>query len=283
MSKKSGWSRRALLEWAAASSALAAADLACAPADKKPVYGFLTDDEARTVGALADSLWPAGPDGNDGGGALGAAMYIDKLLTALDPLLLSNPRIHAGGPFSGRAPADDGSGTNDDFQDFLPLSRLGEKAWRINLFGSDAVEGGVPNEALLGPVKGLRQGVRDALAAITDASPDFANLAAPARFEAWKALPEAHRELLLDLTLQSVLGAPEYGGNTGTKGWQAIHFPGDSAPRGYTRYDEATQTNVEREDAPSSTLGPDSDLDPIDSDTAALIENVVRALGGRGA
>ena len=35
-------------------------------------------------------------------------------------------------------------------------------------------------------------------------------------------------------TLEAVYGPPEYGGNHAGLGWQAISFPGDVQPRGYT-------------------------------------------------
>ena len=97
-------------------------------------------------------------------------------------------------------------------------------AWTLELHGSDALE--APNEAVLGAVTGLRTRVREALEALAASTPDFLERSVPGRFEAWKALGEKQRNLLLDLTLQAVLAAPEYGGNKDTRGWQAIGFPG---------------------------------------------------------
>ena len=81
---------------------------------------FLTDTEQRTLVAAADRLVPP-LDDHPGAAALGVAEYVDTLLAAFsfDP-----PRIHAGGPFSGR------HGGEASFGDFLPLSRLEELASR---------------------------------------------------------------------------------------------------------------------------------------------------------
>ena len=40
--------------------------------------------------------------------------------------------------------------------------------------------------------------------------------------------------LLYGHACEGAYGAPEYGGNRDQRGWQAIGFPGDVQPRGYT-------------------------------------------------
>src|SRR5262249_49503451 len=87
---------------------------------------FFTGPEPTTLEALVDRIIP--PDRAPGAKELGAAEYIETLLTAFDH---HPPRIFAGGPFSGRAPfADERTGRpshhrpRDDFRRFIPLSRL---------------------------------------------------------------------------------------------------------------------------------------------------------------
>src|SRR5437867_7819189 len=63
---------------------------------------FLTRHEFATLQALCDRIIP--PDTDPGAAALGAAVYIGRLLSAFDRRL---PRIFAGGPFSGRNPFPD--------------------------------------------------------------------------------------------------------------------------------------------------------------------------------
>ena len=99
---------------------------------------FFTAHERATLEALVDRIIP--PDSDPGARALGAAEYIEQLLTAFDH---HPPRIFAGGPFSGRAPfADEHTGTPsrrrppDRFRHFIPLSRLEELRWRAELFGA---------------------------------------------------------------------------------------------------------------------------------------------------
>ena len=47
------------------------------------------------------------------------------------------------------------------------------------------------------------------------------------------AIPE-FRDLLYQHAVEGAYAAPEYGGNHDLHGWQAIGFPGDVQPRGYT-------------------------------------------------
>ena len=65
---------------------------------------FFSDEERRALGALANVVIPSEPDA-PGGGELGAAVYIERLLTAFD---VDPPAIFADGPYSGRQPLPDG-------------------------------------------------------------------------------------------------------------------------------------------------------------------------------
>ena len=47
------------------------------------------------------------------------------------------------------------------------------------------------------------------------------------------AVPD-FRQLLYEHACEGAYGAPEYGGNRDGAGWEAIRFPGDVQPRGYT-------------------------------------------------
>ena len=42
------------------------------------------------------------------------------------------------------------------------------------------------------------------------------------------------RRVLYEHACEGAYGPPEYGGNRDLAGWQAIEFPGDAQPRGYT-------------------------------------------------
>ena len=97
--------------------------------------------------------------------AMGAVGYIERLLTAFD---VTPPALHAGGPFSGRRPG----ATQNDFARFLPLSRVSEAGWRLRLYGSAGVSGGGPNDKVLGPVRGLRERVKQTLAMALAQHPD---------------------------------------------------------------------------------------------------------------
>src|SRR2546422_4658272 len=119
---------------------------------------FFTGHEFATLSALCDRVIPA--DDDPGARALGAAHYIERMLTAFDHRV---PLVFAGGPFSNRNPFPD----NDDgtpsrqrprnaFRHFIPLTRVQELRWRAELFGSAKVRGADFNDAILRPLVGLR-------------------------------------------------------------------------------------------------------------------------------
>ncbi|CAN5274302.1 hypothetical protein BH11MYX1_BH11MYX1_21660 [soil metagenome] len=225
---------------------------------------------------FADVVIPE--DDAPGGAKLGAVEYIEGLVTAFD-LMTAAPRIFAGGPFSDRNPADDGSTPVSDFPDFIELDRVKDAAWRLIVAGSEALPNGAPNEALLGPVIGiedrLKAGLQEALAiaprAVEDLRPeDFQTLfdSATAEFQA----------LMIELTIEGAFCAPEYRGNVGLSGWKLVHFEGDSLPRGYSQWNGAAY--VERPEAPLSTANP-SDPEPLTDDVRATLKLIVTVLGGR--
>jgi hypothetical protein len=177
---------------------------------------FFTLPEYQVVAAAAERLIPAA-DTHPGARAGGAADYIDRLLGAfaVDP-----PLIFAGGPFSGRA------GGTASFADFTPLSPLEELAWRTRIEGSQ----GIAAREFNGPVVGLQQQYRDAIAALGD---DFLAVDGEEQDRRINTLAE-FRTLLYTHACEGLYGAPEYGGNPDGSVWHAIEFPGDVQPRGYT-------------------------------------------------
>ena len=255
--------RREFLQWLGAGSAVLLVPLGCA----SPIR-FLTADEKRTLAALADGILP--PDDQPGGSALGAVDYVENLLTSLDRAV---PTVLLGGPYSGRQPFADASGapsTNFPLDSFivpLPLERVAERAWQLRLYGSRGTSGGGPNDAVLGPIVGLRDQLRQGLAqsagqTIDNIDPDL-------------------RDTLYSLVSEAAFGAPEYGGNPSGAGWLMVHFEGDSQPLGYSLFDTTANTYRERADAPVSTANPGADPEPLDADTIKLLDTVVAALGGK--
>ena len=178
---------------------------------------YLAPAAYAVVEAACERLIPPG-DGHPGATALGVADYIDGLLGAF---LVDPPRIYAGGPFSGRFGGDAGFGR------FLPLSRLEELAWRTRIEGSR----GIAERETNGPVVGLQQRYAEGIAALGGA--DFAS-ADPAEQDRRLEAVGEFRDLLYEHACEGAYGAPEYGGNRDRRGWDAIGFPGDVQPRGYT-------------------------------------------------
>ena len=178
--------------------------------------GFLTDAERSALTAAADRLVPP-VDGHPGAAALGVVDYIDGLL---DAFAVDPPRIWAGGPFSGRA------GGTAAFGHFLTLSPLETLAWRTRIEGSL----GIPERERLGPVLGWQEQYRAGVGAL---GPDFSTATAEEQDARLDAVGE-FRALLYEHVVEGAYAAPEYLGNRDLGGWQAIGFPGDVQPRGYT-------------------------------------------------
>ncbi len=244
---------------------------------------FFTRHERATLRALVDRILP--PDRDPGAAALGAADYIEGLLTALDR---HRPFIFAGGPFSNRNPFPDNTdGTpsrhrpHDFFRRFLPLTRLQTLYWRAQLFGSARVPELAALDAQFGaPLIGLRDVYRQGLA-LVDATArartgkDFVDLppaTQDAIFDAVDAAaPRDPRrgltfvDLLIMHTLEGCFGPPEYGGNRRRQGWLMIGLEGDSQPLGYSIYSLATQSYHDRPDGqhPMASPNPDEIAGPI--------------------
>lgn len=247
---------------------------------------FFTDAERQTLAVVCDYILPPDEDGAYKAGAeLGGVAYIEALLTALET---DPPRLFAGGPLSDRNPfpGPDGQPSADypadGFSEFIPLTREQELDWRILLYGSAAVPGGAPNDALLGPVIGLRQQFRDNLASLltlTKRSP--AELRIGDVDDVWRRLPESFRATVARLVVESAVCPPEYGGNINREGWRMIHFLGDTAPLGFTPYDQLAGSYRTRPGEPFSERDTRPDPDPMDSEIRLQLEIAVAAIGGR--
>ncbi|MFO0577981.1 MAG: serine/threonine-protein kinase [Polyangia bacterium] len=166
--------------------------------------------------------------------------------------------------------------------DLLPLTREQELDWRLLLYGSAGVPGGGPNEALLGPIVGLRQLFREGLAKIGELTrlPPAAIQSGDID-DAWTKIPAGFRAVAADLIVQSALSLPEYGGNINQKGWRMIPFLGDTAPLGFTPFDERAGQYNTRPGEPFSQRDTRPDPDPIDAEIRLQLEGAVAAIGGR--
>jgi hypothetical protein len=204
--------------------------------------GFFSDGERTALAGLAEHVLP-------GAAALGAVEYAECLLTAFehDP-----PRIHAGGPFSGRRPFARAGRASDafpsaDFENWVPLDRVAERAWRLRLYGADASDP-------LGPVTGLRPLLKQAAARAERAS-------SPER--AWSAESDEFHARFTELVLEACASDPVYGGNRGEAGWRRLGFEGDTQPLGFMLRDESAGAYRERADAPYSQVGGEPDPAPL--------------------
>src|SRR4051812_35808488 len=117
-------SRREVLEWAAATAAVAALP-GCGPKPTPPPPAgptYLTGGERSALSALVDAVLPA--DDTPGASQLGVVDFIDRLLTAFE--VEAPYAIFAGGPYSGRAPFPSAQGTlstrfpPNQFKTFVP-------------------------------------------------------------------------------------------------------------------------------------------------------------------
>lgn len=224
-------SRRGVLGGAAAGAValLAAPGL---PAVAVPVgrgrARHLSRERLSTLAGVVDRVVPA-DDGRPGALAARCHEGIDALLGAFrsDP-----PRIYAGGPFSDRA----GSEVNH-FARFLPLDAYESRAWRRR-------------------VRRYQRTYARGLDALADSAPGFADLPGPARDLVLRSNQDPDVAAMLGLavphTFETCFGAPEYGGNRRTRGWQAIGFEGDRQPHGYTRREVV---DPEREPLPLLEVG----------------------------
>jgi hypothetical protein len=273
-------SRRLFLQVVGALPATAWLASACSSSGPR----FLTDTERRVLAACADAIFPP-DDSGPGAAALGAVDFIDNLLTAFEH---EPPRIHAAGPFSDRKPypADDGSPSTrfppDQFLDYLPLSRVQRAGWQLRIYGSKGVPGGGPNDAVLGPVIGLRDMLRDGVAAGIKAFPMPIDKVDDMFLRGiYDYVPDPARSQIQLLVLQSVFSLPEYGGNRDRGGWKIIHFDGDSMPLGYSYIDPATGRILDRPEAPLIGATTTADPDRMDDEIVDLFRAAVLVLGGK--
>lgn len=224
-------SRRAVLGGATA-GALALLSAPGLPAVAVPTgrgrARHLTAVRLATLAGVVDRVVPD-DDGRPGALAARCHQGIDALLGAFDS---DPPRIYAGGPFSDRG----GSRVNH-FARFLPLDAYESRAWRRR-------------------VRRYQRTYERGLDALEATAPGFADLPAPARDLVLRTAQDPAVAAMLGLavphTFETCFGAPEYGGNRRTRGWEAIGFEGDRQPRGYTRREVV---DPEREPLPLLELG----------------------------
>jgi hypothetical protein len=193
---------------------------------------FLTAAELDTLRAVCGQLLPGPPyDSDPGAVETGCPEAIDLMLGAFS---FSPPLIHAGGPFSGRAPLGT-EGTVDDFAQFHSMDAHAELAWRIRLEGSL----GQQTREFGGPVRGYQQIYREDLAHLDSraGAGGFSGLGWAEQFailqdQTDSQIQELVGQVLAD-TLVAMYGPPEYGGNRDLEGWTPVDWQGDVQPRGY--------------------------------------------------
>ncbi len=176
---------------------------------------WFSDEEFAVLSAACERLVPE--DETPGAVSLGVPDYIDGLLGAF---LIDPPRIWAGGPTSGRY------GGEAAFARFHRLSPLDELAWRTRIEGSR----GLPEREFNGPVRGLQERYRSGLAQL---GADFCDLGPQDQEERLRS-GGSFTALLYEHCCEGMYGAPEYGGNRDGAGWEAVGFPGDVQPRGWS-------------------------------------------------
>lgn len=264
-------------------AALAAPAIRIERAVAKARGGLFTKPERTALEALVDRIVPP-DDGAPGGKALGAAKYVENLLTALDK---KKTHLIAGGPFSGRNPfPDNETGApskkrpKNAFKRFIAPTRLQDLYWRGELFGTAGIAELAAIDAQLGgPKKGLRDLYRESLAKVDEVATatkggTFASLstadqdAVLAMLDAGAFAHDPRRggatflDILIRHTIEGCWSVPEYGGNAKGQGWAFIGLEGDSQPLGYSIFSEATGGYVERVDHPMSTPNPDEVAGP---------------------
>jgi hypothetical protein len=287
-------SRRDFLKLTAGGSlalALGVSGEACGGDDEAPE--FFTTEERATLEAAVERILP-------GAVAAGALVYAERLLTAFDH---DPPLIFAGGPFSGRQPFPDieeGAPSEEfpdnDFERFLPLSRIRELAWRVRIYGSANVEGGEfaiapvtdanTGAISLEPVTGYRDLYRQGVAALDAkarelAGKPFVALGAEQQDEALSQADAAFVGQLVEHVVEAVYAAPEYGGNVDLAGWRSSQYEGDSQPLGYSIYNVTTGEYEELPAHPLSTANPDEDFSGLQGEVLEFIASIAVAQGGQ--
>jgi hypothetical protein len=276
--------RRFFLQSIAASALLSSLP-ACGDASPAPAAPFFTDADRRALGALADHVFP--PDTSPGASALGVVVYIEAVLTAFDGGG-GDSTLWRSGPFSGRQPFPETTGApsmdrpDDAFAQYLPLDRVAEAGLRLWLLGSAGLPSGGPNDAVLGPVTGLRDLIRDELrVAMGDAKAPLETLDPADVGAVYDVMPQAFKQAFVELVCEGLFSAPEYGGNKDGGGWAIANFEGDILPLGYSFYDEAKGMYVERAEMPVSSANPGADPAPLGMDTLATLDSLVAFAQGK--
>jgi hypothetical protein len=275
-------SRRDFLRAASIGAAACAWPTACIPSPKPrgAPYSprFFTDAQFATLEALCDRIIP--PDSDPGAKQLGAARYIEQLLSAFDGSEV--PFVYAGGPTSDRNPYPDPlTGTPsanfppNSFATPIPLTSLQDLFWRAELYGGAAA--GLPDhieQQWGGTLRGLRDIYVEGLGivdqkAIAVAGAPFTSLTVDDQDVVLAALDHTgvfpndpvrgmtFLDLVIQHTIEGCFSAPEYGGNAGGAGWRMIGLEGDSQPLGYAIYTSTIDDMTERPDHPLSTANPD--------------------------
>jgi len=259
--------------------AAAAALPACGANDVSQLFSA---DERTALNALADYLIPA--DKSPSASALGAAQYIEKLLTSFSS---GTAPIFAGGPYSGRQPFGDGTGQPslqlppDSFDQFVALDRVNVFTWKVKIFGGGSVPNGNLNEPVIGAQPGLIATLKGGFqAALSRSKVPLNTLTATELAPIYNATPADFQSAFQELVMEACFSDPVYGGNRNFAGWQMCNFEGDSQPLGYSIYDTDSGGYLERPDHPNSTPNPGRDPDPMDAQTHALLVEVFAFLGG---
>ena len=247
-----------------------------------PAAHFFSPDERETLSALASSLIPE--DETVGAVGAGAIEYVDRMLAAFDNPI---PDIYRGGPSSGRWPYQDSETGDpsdhfppDSFRDVLPLTRMQDLSFRIELFGSGSVPNGDINAPLVPSTPGLQALYRAGLAQLQQ-SGDFSALDDTARLAAFAKTSQDFQTAVLTNLSEGMFSAPEYGGNTDTIGWRDYHYDGDSQPLGHTLYDDRDDTLRDRPDQPNQTLDPNLPNDGFEPSVTSFVQSIVLAQGGK--
>ncbi len=260
------------------------------PATPTAVPSFLTAEEKAVVRALVARTIPT--DDRPGAIEAGAHEYIDRLLSLVPTAEEPRANVFGGGPFSARNPFPDpktGAPSNkfppDHFAQFIPLTRLQLMSWRVQLLGTAAVPGSDFNTSVLGSVIGLRERYRTGIAALQSTSrkmfsADFVALTSDQQEQVIEANGTEFVSLVTDHTLEGMLCAPEYGGNTNRIGWNLCGYDGDSQPLGYSIFDETTLRYHERPDKPTSTANPDEGFSDFDEPLQEFLTIIVKSVGG---
>ena len=238
---------------------------------------FFSDAERTTLEALVDRIIP--PDSDPGAKALGAAAYVEQLLTAFD---VDPPFVFAGGPFSNRNPYPDNTTgapgsifPPNAFATPAPLGPLHDLYWRAEILGEEVA--GLPDFLTAqrgGTLVGLRDLYRDGLAQVDSVAlgakgAPFAALgtddqdAVLALLDSTDVFPvdpirgKSFLDIVIAHTIEGCYSAPEYGGNAGGAGWRMLGIEGDDQPLGFSIFRIPAQGYVERPDHPMSTANPD--------------------------